>query len=170
MDSFTTNSNEAEAEQPTQECQCARVLIVDDEPFNLLALEAHLIDLGVSSVEKALDAQQALQKVRENLQMRQDEEEKVHGSRPLRCLNHRPYRLIMMDQNMPIMGGIEGALQIRDMQRQGLVDPSVKIVLMSGDDAIIHENEDQGIFDRAMLKPLNHEQLVEICRDYRLIS
>jgi hypothetical protein len=29
---------------------------VDDEPFNLLALEAQLIDLGVSSVDKALDA------------------------------------------------------------------------------------------------------------------
>jgi CheY-like chemotaxis protein len=39
----------------------------------------------------------------------------------------------MMDQNMPVMGGIEGTKQLRDMQRQGLLDPSVKIVLMSGD-------------------------------------
>ena len=29
---------------------------MDDEPFNLLALEAQLEDLGVDSVEKALDA------------------------------------------------------------------------------------------------------------------
>ena len=29
---------------------------MDDEPFNLLALEAQLEDLGVGSVEKALDA------------------------------------------------------------------------------------------------------------------
>ena len=42
---------------------------------------------------------------------------------------------------MPIMGGIEGALQLRDMQRQGLVDPSVKIVLMSGDGALIHDHD-----------------------------
>jgi CheY-like chemotaxis protein len=47
----------------------------------------------------------------------------------------------MMDQNMPIMGGIEGTKQLRDMQRQGLLDPSVKIVLMSGDEAVINENE-----------------------------
>jgi CheY-like chemotaxis protein len=73
--------------------------------------------------------------------MRQGEEQAVHGSRPMRCLNHRPYILVMMDQNMPIMGGIEGTKQLRDMQRQGLLDPSVKIVLMSGDDAVINENE-----------------------------
>ena len=73
--------------------------------------------------------------------MRQGEEEGVHGSRPVRCLNHRPYRLVMMDQNMPIMGGIEGTLQLREMQRQGLVDPLVKIVLMSGDEALVRENE-----------------------------
>ena len=42
---------------------------------------------------------------------------------------------------MPIMGGIEGTLQLREMQRQGLVDPSVKIVLMSGDEAVVRENE-----------------------------
>ena len=89
--------------------------------------------------------------------MRQADEELVHGSRPVRCLNHRPYRLVMMDQNMPTMGGIEGTLQLREMQRQGLVDPSVKIVLMSGDEAVVHQNEQQGIFDRALLKPLSHE-------------
>jgi hypothetical protein len=42
---------------------------------------------------------------------------------------------------MPIMGGIEGTLQLREMQRQGLVDPLVKIVLMSGDEALVRENE-----------------------------
>ena len=73
--------------------------------------------------------------------MPEGEEELVHGSRPVRCLNHRPYRLVMMDQNMPIMGGIEGTLQLREMQRQGLVDPLVKIVLMSGDEALVRENE-----------------------------
>ena len=42
---------------------------------------------------------------------------------------------------MPIMGGIEGTMRLREMQRQGFMDHSVKIVLMTGDETVVNENE-----------------------------
>jgi PleD family two-component response regulator len=37
-----------------------RVLVVDDEPFNLIALEGQLLMLGISQIDKAFNGEDAL--------------------------------------------------------------------------------------------------------------
>jgi serine phosphatase RsbU (regulator of sigma subunit) len=71
----------------------AKVLAVDDQPNNLLALEATLTGLGVELV-------------------------KAHsGKEALRCLLHNDFALILMDVMMPHMDGFETAELIRQRQR-----------------------------------------------------
>ena len=44
-------------------CKCPKVLIADDEPFNLIALEGLLHQFNVGSVDKAYHGKEALQKI-----------------------------------------------------------------------------------------------------------
>jgi signal transduction histidine kinase len=71
----------------------ADILIVDDDPANLLAMEAALGDLGGRVV-------------------------RAHsGSEALRLLLDRDFALIMLDVNMPALGGFETARLIRERKR-----------------------------------------------------
>jgi PAS domain S-box-containing protein len=69
------------------------ILIVDDHPENLLALEALLSDLGQNIV-------------------RADS-----GMEALRLLLHQEFALILLDVDMPIINGFETAALIRDRDR-----------------------------------------------------
>lgn len=77
-----------------------RILIVDDEPFNIMALKILLNSSGhdniLSIVETAVDGQEAVDKVKE-----------AH--------NHGQfsYGLIFMDISMPILNGFKASEQIR---------------------------------------------------------
>jgi len=44
-------------------CQCPRVLIVDDEPFNIIAMKGQLEMFGIIGSEKAFNGKEALEKV-----------------------------------------------------------------------------------------------------------
>ena len=71
----------------------ANILLVDDQPGNLLVLEAVLEGLGQNLV-KASSAAQAL-----------------------RCLLHDDFALILMDAQMPVMDGFEAATLIRQREK-----------------------------------------------------
>ncbi len=74
----------------------ANILLVDDQPGNLLVLEAVLEGLGQNLV-KASSAAQAL-----------------------RCLLHDDFALILMDAQMPVMDGFEAAALIRQREKTRL--------------------------------------------------
>jgi PleD family two-component response regulator len=44
-------------------CRCPRVLIVDDEPFNIIALKGQLEMFGIIGSDKAFNGKEALEKV-----------------------------------------------------------------------------------------------------------
>jgi signal transduction histidine kinase len=71
----------------------ADILIVDDDPANLLAMETALGELG-GRVVRANSGEEAL-----------------------RLLLQRDFALIMLDVNMPLLGGFETAQLIRDRKR-----------------------------------------------------
>src|SRR5215470_17025352 len=71
----------------------ADILIVDDDPANLLAMETALGDLG----EGVVRAQS--------------------GEDALRLLLQRDFALIMLDVKMPTLGGFETARLIRERRR-----------------------------------------------------
>jgi CheY-like chemotaxis protein len=78
-------------------------LIADDEPFNLIALEGLLHQFNVGSIDKAYHGREAINKIMTNL----PEGERSCG------LNHQPYKLIMLDKNMPVLDGVDAAIILK---------------------------------------------------------
>src|SRR5207247_10707154 len=71
------------------------ILLVDDHPENLLALEALLSDLGQNLVRAA------------------------SGLEALRLLLHQEFALILLDVDMPTINGFDTAALIRQRDRPG---------------------------------------------------
>jgi len=78
--------------EPPSACT-VNVLLVDDQPNNLLAMEAVLADLDANLVKA------------------------YSGLEALRCLLEKEFALIIMDVRMPAMDGFEAATLIRQRER-----------------------------------------------------
>lgn len=104
-----------------------RVLIVDDEPFNLIVLEGMLNMLGINEVKTAYNGQQALE-----------------------ILERYPIDAVLTDNNMPEMNGMELASRIRQLQHQGALKESLLIIMISGDTQVKSE-----LLDECLSKPFN---------------
>ena len=92
-------------------CTCPKILIVDDEPFNIIAVQGQLEMFGIFSTDKAFNGKEALDKVIAN----HNNQECLAGSQ------HKQYTAIFLDLNMPIMNGAETAIKIREMQSSGQI-------------------------------------------------
>jgi DNA-binding NtrC family response regulator len=99
----------------------SKILIVDDEPFNLDLLEQELSDLGYSS-ERAGDGAQALEKI-----------DKLNPD------------LVLLDYRMPDMNGIDVLREIRQRKKDlpvimitayGTIDVAVEAVKAGADDFV----------------------------------
>ena len=86
-------------------------MIVDDEPFNLIALEALLNISNIFQIEKAFNGRQALALLKER---------------------NYDIDMIMTDFQMPEMNGVEFAEEVREMQCRNAVSDKLMIVLVSG--------------------------------------
>ena len=91
-----------------QECNCPKVLIVDDDSFNVIALEQILSKLEIPC-HAAYNGQQAIEKIvkRQN-----------NGCSP--CCQQ--YRVVFLDCSMPILDGFETSKLLRQMIRRGEID------------------------------------------------
>lgn len=49
------------------------------------------------------------------------------------CLAHEPYRLVLLDNSMPLLNGIEVAQIVRQMQEKGELSQITKLALISVD-------------------------------------
>ncbi|CAD8111569.1 unnamed protein product [Paramecium sonneborni] len=79
-----------------KKCNCPQILIVDDIPFNHIALIAILNNFGIQA-ESAYDGIQAIEKVNERIK------------NPQCCLS---YRIIFMDLEMPGKNGFQTSTEI----------------------------------------------------------
>lgn len=109
------------------------ILVVDDDPANLLAIEAALSDLGASLVT-----------VRS-------------GQEALRCLLEQDFALVLLDVHMPGMDGFETAKLIRSRRRSRHV-PIVFITANDQSDARVLEGYALGAVD-FLFKPIVPEVL-----------
>ena len=91
----------------------AGILIVDDEPINILALEMLFKQLN-KKVDKAYGAEEALRLI----------EERAFKSRSSTA---KIYKLILMDLNMPLIDGYEATRRIKQKVRNNIIQ-DVKIV------------------------------------------
>ena len=74
----------------TKQCECARILIVDDNGLNIYALEILLKNFGHKS-DYATNGKLAIEKITE-------QKHKRCGCQ---------YELVLMDLNMPLMNGFQ---------------------------------------------------------------
>src|SRR5207253_1234532 len=102
--------------------QRVRILLVDDEPRNLLALETVLAPLGQELV-KAQSGQQAL-----------------------RCLLNEDFAVILMDVRMPGMDGFETAAMIRQRKRSQAT-PIIFLTAFEKDDLQMFKGYSLGAVD-----------------------
>jgi CheY-like chemotaxis protein len=49
------------------------------------------------------------------------------------CFKHRNYKLVILDNEMPMKSGIQVALQIREGQRLQIISKDIKLALSSGE-------------------------------------
>jgi CheY-like chemotaxis protein len=73
-----------------------RILVVDDTQFNILAVKTMIFEHFKIGVDQAINGLIAVEMYLEGYQ------------RKCRCPN-RTYKLIIMDLQMPVMGGIEAS-------------------------------------------------------------
>jgi CheY-like chemotaxis protein len=128
-------------------CKCPSVLLVDDEPFNIMALEGLLHQRGIENCAKAYQGALAVSLLLQNL------------NQP--CSNHRPFRVVITDNKMPVMGGVEAAREIRKLQSEGNLSKKTKVALLTGDGFLVNE-EDGKLFDLQLEKPIDKFQLTKI--------
>ena len=89
-------------------CKCPKVLIVDDDPFNLTALDQILSRLKVPC-HWAFNGKEAIEKI----------EARQHNRCGSSC---QQYKIVFLDCNMPILDGYETARRLRAMEKRGEVD------------------------------------------------
>ncbi|MBR8833788.1 MAG: response regulator [Stigonema ocellatum SAG 48.90 = DSM 106950] len=109
------------------------VLMVDDDPKNLLALEAILNSLGQNLV-------------------------KAHsGAEALKCLLNQDFALILLDVQMPGMNGFETAKLIRERERSRYT-PIIFLTAFTTNDDLMFKSYSLGAVDY-LIKPISPEIL-----------
>jgi CheY-like chemotaxis protein len=96
-------------------CSCPKILVVDDNPFNTMAFETILSSLDMKC-DSVYNGKSAIQKIL-------DRQGKACGSKD--C---KPYLVVFMDQEMPEMSGAETVIEIKKLQREGLVPLGMEII------------------------------------------
>lgn len=111
----------------------ARVLIVDDRPENLLAVEAILEPLGYDLVRAS------------------------SGSEALRYLMNDDFAVILIDVQMPVMNGFETVEIIKSRERTKHI-PVIFLTAISKDDQYVYQGYSVGAVDY-MFKPIQPDIL-----------
>ena len=149
------NKNEENYFQFSSMKQNHNVLIVDDQGFNLMILAEILRSYQATTIsfEKACNGLIAIDLFNNHNMPNGDED---------------PFEMIFMDCEMPIMGGIEAAKEIRKkISEEGY--SNVKIIICSGDDKM-DDTDGNLVFDEWITKPVNKEKVFACLRKHILES
>jgi signal transduction histidine kinase/CheY-like chemotaxis protein len=130
----------APAAQSAEALPALSVLLVDDDEYNIVVLK-NLLPTPPLSVQTAVNGRAALELVRE--------------ARP---------DVIFMDLEMPIMGGIEAARRIRELQRERGEVPSFIAAFSAHDDERTQRKSLQAGFDLYLSKPASREEVLAVLR------
>jgi len=140
----------------TSMCSCPKILVVDDNPFNMMAFETIVTSLGIKC-ESVYSGSSAIKKLLNRENERCDKED---------C---KKYSIAFLDQEMPEMNGSEVALEIRRLQKENLVSPLVKIIGCTA-----HQSKEEierflaAGLDGCIQKPISPLQIKEVLNQYLL--
>ena len=135
---------------------------MDDDPFNLIALEGLIAQLNCGPVEKAYNGQDGLNKLSRDYQ--QCSNNCMLYLSETECKNHAPFKAVIVDNQMPLMSGFEMTRVARQMQGNGQLHPRTRFILLSGDD-FSGDEEAKQLFDDLLIKPVSKERLERVLRD-----
>ncbi|CAD8135894.1 unnamed protein product [Paramecium pentaurelia] len=121
---------------------CKRVLIVDDEYFNMMALQM-LMQLYSAICDKAYNGMEAIEQLNEKL------------INPCSKCQNSCYQLIFLDINMPIMGGVETVKIIKRIMNNRIIKKVYVIANTGFSDLETKEKAYDAGIDFFMTKPLN---------------
>jgi CheY-like chemotaxis protein/HPt (histidine-containing phosphotransfer) domain-containing protein len=116
------------------------VLLVDDDEYNIVVLK-NLLPTPPLAVRTAVNGRDALGLVRE----------------------WRP-DVVFMDLQMPIMGGLEAAREIRALQQQRGEAPSFLAAFSAHDDEATRQQCKEAGFDVYLAKPASREEVLAVLR------
>ncbi len=100
----------------TEGCECAKILLVDDNEYNIYALDLLLDSHGYKS-DYASNGKQAIDMVR-----------KKQKDDSCACW----YKLILMDCNMPLMDGYTATKILKTNVKEGVLTPMTIIACTAG--------------------------------------
>jgi CheY-like chemotaxis protein len=101
-----------------EQCNCADILVVDDEEFNVMATQRMLKNLGLES-DAAYNGEECINLINEKIKLN------------CKCKSSY-YKLIFLDIVMPVMDGIETAKNIQEMIDKKVLNDDTKIIFISG--------------------------------------
>jgi len=158
-----TNMNTEELNE-IEEGNEYKILIVDDDPFNVLALESLLKPLRIP-IDVAFNGLEAVKKI-EKAHKRGPPIENTEKGMMVLDNGEPQYGLVFMDCNMPIMGGIEAAEKLKGMMERGEIDfvPIVGCTGLDGQDNM-RECVESGMIDM-ISKPISKSKLEDILVKY----
>jgi len=114
MDFFAGKLNFVEKFKKSNKFCCEPILVVDDDPFNLLSAEVIIKKLGYSLV-KSFNGKEAIEVV-----------EKKYANK--KCNDDcKGFLLIIMDYNMPVMNGLEATRELKAKMRKKEI-PDIPII------------------------------------------
>jgi len=123
------------------------ILIVDDNPFNLLVVK-QLVQKHCPDIYTATNGEEAIRVVTQQSQLKM------------------PIRFIFMDLQMPVMDGYEATIKLRKMMKNGEI-PSAPVYAISANDT---EADKQKCIEVGMeghlSKPILEKDLVRILKRY----
>ena len=132
---------------PVVKCICPKILVVDDDMFNVICLQEILKNMGFES-DYAANGSEALAKLKER------NEKKC-------CEDCKEFKLIFIDSEMPVLNGTETTKIIK----QCSFLENVKIIGCSAD----HATDKFRIAgcDGVLAKPIQQKELAIILNDYK---
>jgi len=133
------------------ECDCAKILIVDDNEYNIYVLQSYLKPLKVV-VDEALNGQEAIDKIKNKTESH--------------CC--KAYKLVLMDINMPIMDGITATKIIKEKVLTKEIPRTIVIALSAK--TLDEENHSTfchrvGFVDY-LNKPISKNEFIELVKAY----
>lgn len=130
----------------TESFCCEPILVVDDDPFNLLSAQVILKKLGYGLI-KSFNGAEAIEIVKKKY------------NKPKCGPNCKRFLLILMDYNMPVMNGIESTKILKEKMKNREI-PEIPIIACSAFGA---KDDLQNCFEAGMndyiSKPINVEAL-----------
>ena len=132
----------------------SEILIVDDDSFNLLALESILSKFNLKSV-RAFNGQQAVEKIREK-----------HKNFP----QNKAFSIVFLDYHLPIKNGIETTQEIHKMfKSEGLIEFPIIACTAFGAKDLVEQWSQAGMSD-FIVKPVSFQKIEGILRKFEVMK